>query len=171
MKAITPNPGREPLWRREFPLRADAERYVSRRQFAKFLVLTSLGMFAGNLWIFARSLFRRSPAFPTAVIARASTVPVGGVKLFTYPGPSDPCILVRAAEDRFVAYSQKCTHLSCAVIPEPGQGVLRCPCHDGYFDLRSGDPKAGPPRRPLPRITLDVRGQDIYATGVEMRTT
>ena len=27
------------------------ERYVTRRQFTKFLTLASLGMFVGNLWI------------------------------------------------------------------------------------------------------------------------
>jgi Rieske Fe-S protein len=74
------------------------------------------------------------------------------------------------ADREFVAYSQKCTHLSCAVIPEPGRGSLRCPCHEGFFDLKSGKPIAGPPRRPLARIILDVRGRDIFATGIELRT-
>jgi Rieske Fe-S protein len=80
-------------------------------------------------------------------------------------------VLTRLADRELVAYSQKCTHLSCAVIPDPGRGALRCPCHDGLFDLRSGKPTAGPPRRPLPRILLEVRGRDVFATGVEWRTT
>ena len=42
------------------------------------------------------------------------------------------------ADRDLVAYSQKCTHLSCAVIPRPEKGVLHCPCHEGFFDLRSG---------------------------------
>jgi Rieske Fe-S protein len=33
-----------------------------------------------------------------------------------------------------------------------------------------GRPISGPPRRPLPVIRLDVRGTQIYATGVEQRT-
>jgi Rieske Fe-S protein len=49
--------------------------------------------------------------------------------------------------------------------------VLHCPCHEGLFDLRSGRPIAGPPRRPLPRIVLEVRERDVYAIGVEQRTT
>jgi Rieske Fe-S protein len=77
---------------------------------------------------------------------------------------------VRLAENEWVAYSQKCTHLSCAVIPKPAEGVFLCPCHEGRFDLRSGRPTAGPPRRPLGRITLEVRGRDLFATGVEWRT-
>ena len=38
------------------------------------------------------------------------------------------------------------------------------------FDLTSGDPTAGPPRRPLPRIHLQIRDGAIYATGVEVRS-
>ena len=49
------SPGQVPLWRDEVPIHAGEERYVTRRQFAKFLVLTSLGMWVGNLWILARS--------------------------------------------------------------------------------------------------------------------
>ena len=66
-----------------------------------------------------------------------------------------------------MAFSQKCTHLSCAVIPRPEQGVFHCPCHEGFFDLRTGREFAGPPPRPLPRIVLEIRDDDIYATGVE----
>ena len=58
-----------------------------------------------------------------------------------------------------------------AVIPEPAKGLMRCPCHNGYFDLEHGRPIAGPPRRPLPRVQLAVRDDaPIYATGVENRS-
>ena len=80
-------------------------------------------------------------------------------------------MLVRLADDVVVVYSQQCTHLSCAVVPKPDEGVLHCPCHEGSFDLRSGEPVAGPPRRPLPRIAVEIRGRDVYATGIEWRTT
>src|SRR5215467_14601681 len=105
----------EPLWKEEFSVRTADERYVTRRQLTKFLVLTSLGMFVGNLWILARSLFSKTTTYPQQEIAERGEVAVGGVKLFTYPGPEDHCILVRTGESEYVAYSQKCTHLSCAV--------------------------------------------------------
>ena len=57
------------------------------------------------------------------------------------------------------------------MIPRPSEGIFYCPCHEGRFDLRSGTPIAGPPRRPLTRIVLDLRGRDVYAIGVEERTT
>jgi Rieske Fe-S protein len=158
---------RPPLWREEFPIRTADERYVSRRQFSKFLVLTSLAMFAGNLWIFIRSLFRKRPAYPEALVARAGDVAVGGVRQFAYPGPDDPCILVRTSPDRFVAYAQKCTHLSCAVYPVVERNRIECPCHKGFFSLEDGRVLQGPPPRPLPRIVLSRRGDDLVAVGIE----
>jgi Rieske Fe-S protein len=52
-------------------------------------------------------------------------------------------------------------------VPVFEQRRLHCPCHNGWFDLGTGQPVAGPPRRPLPRVTLEVRGGTVYATGVE----
>jgi arsenite oxidase small subunit len=156
-----------PLWRDEFSIHAADERYVSRRQFAKFLVLTSLGMLAGQLWILARALWRRPARHPEQVVGGVEDVPVGGVKVFQYPGPEDPCILVRTAADRYVAYGQKCTHLSCAVYFEAQRGRLRCPCHEGYFSVEDGSVLQGPPPRPLPRVRLARRGGDLVAFGFE----
>ena len=58
----------EPLWRDEFSIETATESYVARRQFAKFLVLTSLGMFAGNLWILVRNWFRTQTIVPASVV-------------------------------------------------------------------------------------------------------
>jgi nitrite reductase/ring-hydroxylating ferredoxin subunit len=158
----------EPLWREEFSVRSTDERYVSRRQFTKFLVLTSAAMFAGNLWLLVKSLFRREEeTFPHRTIARASEVPVGGVKLFAYPEPADRCILIRRGPDEFVAFSQKCTHLSCAVYYARERDRLECPCHEGYFSAKSGRVLQGPPPRALPRVRLVVRGDSVTAVGVE----
>lgn len=159
---------REPLWREELSVFAADERYVGRRQFAKFLVLGSLGMFAGNLWLLARSLFRRPAGrLPAVQVARLDDLPVGGVKLFAYPGPEDHCLLVRYAEDRWVAYSQKCTHLSCAVYYAHPERQLVCPCHHGYFAVEDGRVVQGPPPRPLPRVRLRRRGDVLLAVGWE----
>ena len=158
-----------PLWRDEFSIHTDDERYVSRRQFTKFLVLTSLGMFAGNLWILVRSAFSKTPAYSGKSICRANDIPVGGVRLFRYPSEKDPCILIRPDKDTYVAYSQKCTHLSCAVFYSPEKDRLECPCHEGYFSVRSGNVLQGPPPRPLPRVILERHGDEIVAVGIATR--
>ena len=161
-------PDSEALWKEEFSIHAADERYVSRRQFTKFLTLASLGMFVGNLWILARSYFTRSAVFPRSVVAGIGEIPVGGVKLFAYPTPADRCILVRIAENEFNAFSQKCTHLSCAVYYEKETNRLACPCHHGYFSATDGSVLQGPPSRPLPRILLERQGQEFVAIGVKV---
>ncbi len=158
----------EPLWKEEFSVRSGDERYVNRRQLGKFLVLTSLGMLAGNVWILVKGwLARKAPSYPAVPVARVPEIPVGGVKLFRYPGPEDACILVRTGEDAFAAYSQKCTHLSCAVYFAKEAGRLECPCHEGYFSVADGHVLQGPPQRGLPRIVLTRRGDELVAVGVE----
>ncbi|MEJ7607649.1 MAG: ubiquinol-cytochrome c reductase iron-sulfur subunit [Bryobacteraceae bacterium] len=163
----TAGSSQKPLWSEEFSVHASEDKYVLRRQFTKFLVLTSFGMFAGNVWIWAKSLARRAaPMSAPMHIANASELPVGGVKLFAYPAPNDHAILVRSAENKFVAYSQKCTHLSCAVYYSKKNNRLECPCHEGYFSIEDGRVLQGPPPRPLPRIQLERRGDELIAIGV-----
>jgi nitrite reductase/ring-hydroxylating ferredoxin subunit len=162
----------QPAWRQDFPIDWPQDQYVERRDFVKFLVLTSFALTLGQFWIAAQQWWRkRQPPSPGTRVAATDQLPVGGTLVFAYPSEHDPCILVRLGEAEFVAFSQKCTHLSCAVIPRPAHGDIYCPCHQGFFDLRSGVPTAGPPPRPLPRIRLAVRGGEIYATGVELRTS
>jgi len=159
-------PSSAPLWQDEFSVFSADERYVSRRQFAKFLTLTSFAMLAGNLWILARSWFYRTPSYPEQAIAAAGEVPVGGVKMFAYPTADDPCILVRTAEDSYAAFSQKCTHLSCAVYYEHEQNRLACPCHQGFFSATDGGVLQGPPQRALPRVALQMKGGQLVAIGI-----
>jgi Rieske Fe-S protein len=162
----------QPAWRQDFPIDWPQDLYVERRDFMKFMVLTSAAFAVGQLWIGAQNWFRRrSGTPPVQRIASIDEVAVGASIVFTYPGEHDPNLLVRLTASEFVAFSQKCTHLSCAVIPRPAENSFFCPCHEGRFDLRTGVPTAGPPRRPLTRIVLDLRGRDIYAVGLEERTT
>ncbi len=160
-------PSDVPLWREEFPVFTADERYVSRRQLTKFLALTSFGMFAGNLWIFAKSVLYRTPVYPRTIVASIGEIPVGGVKVFSYPAANDPCLMVRTGEDSYVAYSQKCTHLSCAVYYEREANRIKCPCHQGYFSIADGSVLQGPPPRPLPRVVLERDNGQLVAIRME----
>jgi Rieske Fe-S protein len=163
----------QPAWRDDFPIDVARDNYGARRDFVKLLVLTSLAFVVGQVWIGGKSLVRRlrPRALSEIRVARLAEIPVGGVISFGYPGPDDPCLLVRTADDRLLGYGQKCTHLSCAVVPDLGHDRLHCPCHEGEFDLATGRPLAGPPRRPLPLVKLDLRDGVVYAVGLEERTT
>ena len=160
----------QPRWCQDFPTDVPEDHALARREFTKFLVLTSGAFVAGQCWIGGMSLLRDDRPLPEKRLADAANVPVDGVVEFRYPTDDDRCLLIRLQDGRLVAYGQKCSHLSCAVIPEPERGQLRCPCHNGRFEIVEGRPTAGPPRRPLARVTLAVRDGIIYATGVELRT-
>jgi nitrite reductase/ring-hydroxylating ferredoxin subunit len=160
----------QPAWRQDFPIDWPQDHYVERRDFVKFLTLTSLAFVAGQFWIAGKQWLQGRAIPPGAQrIAAVSDLPVGGSLVFDYPAPHDSCVLVRIDEAQFVAFGQKCTHLSCAVIPKPEQGIFQCPCHEGSFDIRTGRQLAGPPPRPLPRVVLEIHDGEIYATAVEAR--
>lgn len=161
----------QPRWRRDFPIDVPQDEYIARRDFTKFMVLTSFAFVFGQLWILASAFFRRREArFPAKEIARLDDIPVGGFRVFHYPEARQAGLLVRLEENYLVAYDQKCTHLTCPVIPRLKENQLYCPCHEGSFDVATGRPLAGPPRRPLARVTLEIRDGRVYAVGVEERT-
>lgn len=161
----------QPQWRNDFPIDRPQDEYVSRRDFTKFLVLTSFAFVVGQAWIVGQNILRRRKGLPPVKkIAALSEIPIGAAMVFQYPGEHDNCLLVRTGEQTFVAYDQKCTHLGCAVVPETEKNRLHCPCHAGYFDLQTGSVLAGPPQRPLTRVTLEIRDDVLYATGLEVRS-
>lgn len=158
----------QPRWRRDFPIDWELDDYTSRRDLIKFVVLISGAFVTGHAWIIYKSLFdTRRAARVSLPIARVDDLPVGGAKTFTYPEGSSPRLLVRTGQETFVAYDQQCTHLMCPVVPAVAEGKLHCPCHNGWFDLQTGNPVSGPPTRRLPRVLLEVHDQTVYATGIE----
>jgi Rieske Fe-S protein len=170
-RTVAPDGGplaEQPKWRRDFPIDWLRDEYVARRDLVKFVVLTSAAFAAGQLWIALRTLGRRvPPPLAPQPVAALAELPIGGAKTFQYPEGSPPRLLIRLAERRFVAYDQQCTHLLCPVVPAVARGRLHCPCHNGWFDLETGQVIAGPPQRALARVLLEIRGDDVYATGVQ----
>lgn len=157
----------QPRWRQDFPIDWPQDQYVSRRDLLAFMVVVSSGFSIGQLWIGWNSFQSKKETFPRKALEGAAGLKVGESLLFTYPNENERCLLVRTA-DNFVAFSQKCTHLACAVVPEPETNRFHCPCHSGYFDMLTGRPLAGPPRRPLPKIELEISGDEVYAIGVRL---
>lgn len=155
-------------WREDFPVRWDVDHYLTRRELAKFLTLGSALLVGATGAIAAIGRFGFQEIRARQWIASAAALQPSGSLLFRYPTSDDPCILVRTAAGELKAYSQVCTHLSCAVRHVPDKDEFFCPCHRGFFAVADGRPLAGPPTRRLPRILLEERDGDVYAVGVEV---
>ena len=160
----------KPQWQRDFPIPAGESSYVARRDFIKFLLLISGAFTAGQYWILLQSALHQPESLPKVEITKTDQLPVNGVLGFSYPTENDPCLLIHLSDNQFVAYDRRCTHLLCPVIAQPEESHFHCPCHDGEFELSTGDPISGPPQRPLKRIVLEINNNTIFAVGVENRT-
>jgi len=157
-----------PKWRTDFPIEWEGDHYVSRREMVKFLTLGSLLLASANWITIVASRMLHTRVYPEKMIAPVSAVDQQSSFLFRYPTVKDPCIAVRTPTGKLVAYSQVCTHLSCAVIYDQAANKLFCPCHSGSFNIVQGEPIGGPPTRRLPRILLEQRGDLLFAIGVEV---
>jgi Rieske Fe-S protein len=157
-----------PTWKEHFPIAWVDDHFVTRREFTKSLVWVSAATFLANLVLAMFNQLkgnRSSTAPPQVQIAAVDGLPVGQTKVFTYPEADDPCLLIRLDAKHYVAFGQKCTHLACPVIYRAATRQLYCPCHEGFFDAETGKVLAGPPSRPLPRIALEKRGEELWAVG------
>ena len=121
-----------PKWRQDFPIEWEGDHYVTRREMVKFHDARLVAAGRGELGHRDRRQVPASRlAWRSATSAAASALEQTGSMLFRYPTDQDPCIAVRTPEGKLVAYSQVCTHLSCAVVYDKAENALFCPCHHG----------------------------------------
>ena len=66
----------------------------------------------------------------------------------------------RAGEYR--AFSATCTHAGC-IVNGVEDGAIACGCHGARFNAETGAAEAGPARSALGKITVELRGSDLYA--------
>lgn len=104
---------------------------------------------------------------PKAAEPRTSTVKLEGAaqlknnssKIFKFG--QKPGLLIRTSAGDFKAFIAICTHLGCTVQYLSNEGDIWCACHNGRFDL-NGKNISGPPPRPLTRLQVAVRGEDVF---------
>jgi nitrite reductase/ring-hydroxylating ferredoxin subunit len=147
------------------------ERKLDRRGFMKTLV-GAAGVFAVSSLPWGAMAAKElaglgEKEYPRKKIADVNAVGIGDAVDFAFPGEHDSAILIRISEGKYVAYQNACTHLRCPVFWVKEDGEMVCPCHHGKFDVATGAPTAGPPRRPLPEIQVKVENGSIYAVRVK----
>lgn len=65
--------------------------------------------------------------------------------------------------EHFTVYNGRCTHLGCNYFLDEEKNVFRCPCHTGFFDIKSGAVLGGPPPRALDTLAVKIEDGVLYA--------
>lgn len=151
-----------------FPVDWEDDNYVTRREFLKFGTVASGAFAFGSVGLAAWAKVREEgPAFEPRMIALQSDISPGTALPFNFPRSTDLALLIQKPDKEYVAFARRCTHLSCPVVYEAKNKRLFCPCHNGAFSVEDGAVLQGPPPHPIPRIELELRGQEIWAVGVK----
>ena len=150
-------------WREEFPYPWREDDLVTRRDTLRFLVGGTGALFLATGALAILGNLPSGPGAQSVPIARVDELGENEWKVFDFPDQYAQGILIHLPGKGLVAYSDVCTHLSCAVLYTGDGKHLHCPCHEGWFDAATGDVLEGPPTRPLPTIQLAIHNGVIYA--------
>ena len=141
-----------------------AERY-DRRGFLDGLLATgfiaTIGAMVYPVWRYLMPPAFAEPATQSVVAAQASQLAPNSGVLFKFG--SKPGIVVRTPDGELQAFSAVCTHLDCTVQYKTDTSQLWCACHNGIYDL-AGNVVSGPPPRPLERLVVNQRGEDVVVS-------
>lgn len=132
---------------------------MNRRNFLKSTTLTGLGAFAGLsvLQSFDLSNVQAAPMRPDGAVREIPLVLVDTTELQTVGGAyhleiddlEKNILVVRAADERFLAIDLKCTHKGCELYYDNSKGEkFLCPCHGSEFSL-TGQVLVGPAKKPV----------------------
>ena len=140
---------------------------MTRREFARYLVLGAGAIAAGNVglavWTQLRSI---NTGAPRPIVA-LDAVPVGEHVPVPLPGAAPTRRSCCASPTARWSRSARSAPTSAASsTTSPSEDRWHCPCHEGNFDALTGDVLSGPPTRPLGRIDVEIRDDGtIWALG------
>jgi cytochrome b6-f complex iron-sulfur subunit len=141
-----------------------ADRYDRRRFLDALLTtgfLSTICAMVYPVWRYLIPPANAEPATQSVVAAQASQLAPNSGLLFKFG--SKPGIVVRTPDGDLQAFSAVCTHLDCTVQYKTDTSQLWCACHNGFYDL-AGNVVSGPPPRPLERLVVNQRGEDVVVS-------
>lgn len=151
-----------PSWQREFPIKQAEEFTVSRRGFGAMCCGAAV---LGSAGLTIAAVISDEKEVPWFTACALDDLALGSDRV-VYSPSGEGILIVRLQTGDLRAYSQQCTHLLCPVHYDAEKDHVFCPCHHGVFDVQSGKPMAGPPRRALPRFNIEVQdGMILVGTG------
>lgn len=153
---------------------------VSRRKFL-FLGAATVGTITLASLLPGRIFTAEVAAYEGKKIRTLNSLVVGEPVEFSYPWEHPNCVsyLIKLGtpagggigpDQDIVAFNTLCTHMGISLrntYKTEHQVLGPCPAHLTTFDLtRHGMVVAGHATQGLPQVTLEARGNDIYATGI-----
>jgi menaquinol-cytochrome c reductase iron-sulfur subunit len=106
-------------------------------------------------WIDAGDISALTPGSPVEMNFQQSRL--DGWKLVT---EKKTAWVVKAPNNKIVAFGPQCTHLGCAYHWEASSSKFMCPCHGSYFSL-DGKVLDGPAPRPLDRYVSKIENNRL----------
>jgi Rieske Fe-S protein len=151
------------------PARSDDPRGATRRDLLDVAIAGGAALLCGSTlypvvrFVSAEPLLSTASSAFEVVVAKSTEVPRGSAIAFRFG--EKPALLARDAGGRLHAFIALCTHLGCVVKFREDLGHIWCACHGGHFDL-TGVNILGPPPRPLDRLDVELRGDDVVVRKV-----
>jgi arsenite oxidase small subunit len=114
--------------------------------------------------------------YPRFAVAKVADLEPNKPVDFEYPLKGQRSVLIDLDEEvpggvgdksSIVAYSVLCQHMGCPVPYETKERHFHCPCHQTMYDpAREGYVIQGVAQTPLPRVELEIDGDDVVAVKV-----
>lgn len=141
------------------------DKKITRREFLNYLLKGGfLAFFISALYPLLRYITPPQgleTAVSNVVAGKVGELPLNSGKIFKFG--DKPGILINTASGELLAFSAVCPHLNCTVQYDSQASHIWCPCHNGRFDL-TGKVISGPPPRPLEKLKVNTRGEDIIVS-------
>jgi len=138
---------------------------VNRRSFLDAVLsmgfVSTIVAVAYPVWRYLIPPASAEPATQSVIAAQASQLKANSGTLFKFG--SKPGLLVRAPDGELHAFNAVCTHLDCTVQYKADTSTIWCACHNGMYDLQ-GNVISGPPPRPLERLVVNQRNDDVVVS-------
>ena len=84
---------------------------------------------------------------------------VGGFQIVQ--SPAGKLIVIHSEDNKYEAFSAKCTHRGATVEYDAAAKQIHCPRHGSRFDPETGNVVKGPAKNALPSYPTDISGQTV----------
>lgn len=95
---------------------------------------------------------------------KPDAIPKGGAAYLEGKGLQEPLLIVHTDDDKYLSFTNRCTHMKRKIDPVAGEAKLRCcSVFHSKFDYE-GKPLSGPAKDPLKRHHVEADKGNLVVT-------